>query len=259
MSEADIEGSWTLYDVTAQDPNTADFNTEASLKESLQTGSLLSFFKDGSFTKTEGDGGFAPGNWRLGKEENELLLSTRSAEKKEIALHIEPPSVEHQSFALVIRKGEVLYKYIKTAAPLQNYRNDPFYLTNNLWRLTPKSEEDSARVRERLANYFKHLALLLKAAKERKQTVVSFVFSQGPVMIYNGGIGRLPYDKIKPYWKNGFYNGESAQYAYQLFGNYLSEGHYIGAGTGDWIEDDYRILMSIYPAFHTGNKEAALQ
>ncbi len=256
--ETNIEGSWTLYDVTTQNPGSVDFNTEASLKGSLEVGSILSFFKDSSFTKAEGNGDFALGSWRRSKEENEIALTIRRGEKKQIRVTVEPPSGEHRSVALVIRRDSFIYKYIQTAAPLPDYKNDPFYTTNNRWRLTPKEEEDSTHVRERLANYFKHLALLLKAAKDRQQTVVTFQFSQGPVKIYNGGIGILPYSKVKRCWKNGFFNDDAAAYAYWLYGNYLSEAHPMGTGTGDWIEDDYRILVSLYPAFHAGIKKPTI-
>ena len=113
-------------------------------------------------------------------------------------------------------------------------------------------------MRERFANYLKHLALLLKASEERQEKVVSFVYSQGPVKIYNGGIGALPFDTINRSWKNGFYNDVSAQYAYLLFGKYLQGKHYMGTGTGNWVADDYHILMTIYPAFHARKKRLTL-
>lgn len=107
-----------------------------------------------------------------------------------------------------------------------------------------------------MAGYIKHLALLLKASKERKEDVVSFGFSLGPVKIYNGAIGIYPYDIVPQEWKNSFYNDSTALAAYSIFNNYLKTTSYKGAGVGEWIEDDYNILLSIYADFNktgTGN------
>lgn len=250
LNDKGLQGKWTLYDVTMQDRKKASLNMEALLKGALETGSILNFYADGSYTQIAGNGDFDAGSWRLNQDKNLLALTSRQNETSKTPMLVDAPSTEHSSFVLVIPGGRFLYKYIKTANALPDYRQDPFYKTNNEWRITPMHEEDSTRIRERMANYLKHLALLLKATKDQKETVVSFVYSQGPVMIYNGAIGIVPYEKVKRSWKNGFYNDDAAAYAYLLYGDYLSAGQYAGERTGDWIADDYRILMNVYPAFH---------
>lgn len=114
----------------------------------------------------------------------------------------------------------------------------------------PKAAEDSTQQLNRLTNYIKHVALVLKSAKEDKQPVVSFQFSQGPVKIYNGGIGIHPFALVAESWKAGFYNGTEARSAYDIYRNYLQKSSYNGAGTGDWVEDDYTILLSMYADLH---------
>lgn len=39
---------------------------------------------------------------------------------------------------------------------------------------------------------------------------------------------------------------EEAAAAYQVYESYLRKNSYRGGGTGDWVEDDYNILLSIY-------------
>lgn len=56
----------------------------------------------------------------------------------------------------------------------------------------------------RLTNNIKHVALILKTAKEDKLPVASFQFSQGPVKIYNGGIGIHPLAFVPQSWKAVF-------------------------------------------------------
>ena len=150
---------------------------------------------------------------------------------------------------LLVEQGSLVLKYRKITEPLKLYRDDPFYKANNQWRAKPSMPESTQELTRRMAGYFKHLALVLKAAKDRKQDIVSFAFSKGPVKIYNGGIGLYPYELVPEEWKNSFYNDSSARAAYSLYENYLRTTSYKGAGIGDWVEDDYNILISIYADF----------
>ena len=44
--------------------------------------------------------------------------------------------------------------------------------------------------------------------------------------------------------------------AHELFSNYLQkDADYSGPGTGDWVKDDYTILLSIYNDLKTGQFE----
>lgn len=85
-----------------------------------------------------------------------------------------------------------------------------------------------------------------KGAKERKAKNISFEFSQGIIQIYSGSIGILPRQYIKDSWKNAFTTEEGAVHAYNMFANCLDQSDYKGASTGDGVEDDYNILLSIY-------------
>ncbi len=82
---------------------------------------------------------------------------------------------------------------------------------------------------------------------------MSFEYSQGPIKIYNGGIGIHPYDIVPQSWKDSFYNEEEAITTYRLYESYLRKNDYRGGGTGNWVEDDYNILLSIYAGL-TGTK-----
>jgi hypothetical protein len=155
--------------------------------------------------------------------------------------------ISYEVFELM-REG-IVFKFIKSAPAVKNEKDDPFHPANNQWRVKSAGKESVEQLKEKMAGYFKHLALLLKASKERQQDVVSFEFSKGPVKIYSGAIGIYPYEMVPGEWKNTFYNDSSALAAYQLFEKHLTTSSYKGSGTGDWVEDDYKILISIYNGF----------
>lgn len=100
---------------------------------------------------------------------------------------------------------------------------------------------------DRLGNYLKHLAYILKAGADQKQQAVSFEFSEGLIKIYNGGIRIKPIDEVPLSWVNTYYSSLQALTAYKMFEGYLiTSKSYKGGTTGEWYVDDYNILLSIY-------------
>lgn len=131
-------------------------------------------------------------------------------------------------------------------AVLEKCQLDPFHPTNNLWRQRPTERESDEAIRDRLANYILHNALILKAAMTRHASAVSFECSQGIISIYRGGIGIVPIYDIHPPWAECFYDDEDAMRAYELFDGQLTNGLYRGGSTRDWIKDDYQILLALF-------------
>ncbi len=244
-----ILGSWRLFDVLAskkiEKPTEDKLLTAAMEKEIIRQGLIISFFKDGSFSQLLGSGAYKTGTWRYQKNEHELYLTS-------------PNNIDSFSINLEIinNKNTVVFqshinkptlKFMQSAFSLQAYEEDPFYSTNNTWRIKPSHKETTAQIQERLANYLKHLVYILKASKERKASIVSFEFSQGIVKIYSGGIGINPQSDVPNSWKDTYYNYADALVAYNMFKTYLQTSpSYKGAGTGNWIEDDYNILVGMY-------------
>lgn len=243
-SDKGLEGTWQLYDITLKDESELSFSASVDLKKDVKEGSMLSFFADNSFTEMDGPGKFTTGKWDTNGGAVELTGANANA--KSATLAEEKNNAGNAYASLQVERGGRVLKYRKIAGPLKLYKDDPFYGANNEWRTKPTKAEDQKELTQRLAAYIKHLALVLKAAKDRKQDVVSFEYSKGPVKIYNGGIGIYPYEMVPAEWKSGFYNDSSAQAAYGLYERYLRTGSYKGTGIGDWVVDDYNILISAY-------------
>jgi len=256
-SESNLLGTWRLYDVEQPKGNSKagdDFSSMADLKELVKEGETLSFFEDDSFSDIKGDGVYATGSWNFLVKNKSLSLIRAGKPSSPVVIKIEKNATGKQVLSFLAEDKNLLVKYIKEAVPLKEFANDPFYKANNQWRLKPAQAEDSIQLTGRLTNYLKHLAFILKAAQERKQEVVSFEFSQGPVKIYNGGIGIHPYEIVPAMWKKCFFNEADAIATYSSYETYLQNNHYKGAGIGDWIEDDYNILLSIYSGINKSKK-----
>ncbi len=248
VSTKSLLGTWRLFGLENSDSsNTQNIEkllTEADNNEIVKQGMILSFFKDDTYTEIRGPGFYKTGKWRYSSKEKLLYLSdsaTTTAIKVESEIVNKKATISLLSDAIQKR-----LKFTRDAETLKSFDEDPFYFKNNEWRIKPAQPETYNQIVKRLGNYFRHLLYILKSAKERKQPVVSFEFSQGPVRIYNGGIGIIPYNLVSRNWTNTFYNDDNAQEAYLAFQKYLATNSYRGASIGNWIEDDYNILLSIY-------------
>ena len=250
--ESSLTGTWRLYDIepVKEASGGASFTELASLKQVVQQGHLFSFFEDGRYTELKGADVYKAGKYSYQKEEGWLQFE----DEKRPALKANTGSGKNGKEVLSLQNSQqhLTLKFIREGERGNDFRESPFYPANNLWRVKPAQPESQSQQLARLTNYIKHVALVLKASKGSKQAVVSFEYSQGPIKIYNGGIGIHPYQIVPQSWKNGFYSEEEALAAYNLYESYLKKNSYRGGGTGDWVEDDYNILLSIYAGLAGG-------
>ena len=247
-NKSNLTGTWRLYDleqvINESVDDDSNFSRVADLMRKVKEGSVLSFFEDDTYSEVDGNGEYHVGNYTLSKKDKSVSLVDSTEKRKPFTANFEKKVNGKQTLGIV--QGNSVLKYVKESGPVKNFKNDPFYPKNNQWRLKPEQAETPDQLLSRLTGYIKHLALILKAAKDREQDIISFEFSQGPVKIYNGGIGIHPYDLVPEYWKSRFYNDTDALKAYSRYSAYLETSQYKGAGIGNWVVDDYNILLSIY-------------
>lgn len=243
-------GTWQLSRIShnekssenRNDPLLSDYEQQMKVK----TGLIYSYFPDSSFTEIGGQGEYEFGKWNLVNKGKTIFFDTKGSEYTVNFFENNNRQIMKLENAT---NGEV-YEFIKIMDLLSNYKEDPFYPENNKWKIKALHSENTGELQERLGNYFKHLALLLKAATERNAKSVNFTFSQGPVKIYNGGIG-IHYS-IDPNWAKAYFNESEAELAHKMFRDYLALSDYNGVNTGNWYIDDYNILISIYGDLKTG-------
>ena len=248
VSTKSLLGSWRLFNLeninTAKTQNVEKLLTEADNNEIVKQGIILSFFKDGTYTEIQGSGYYRTGKWKYSSKEKMLNFSDSGTTR---AIKVTTEIINNrQTISLTSTVLQKKLKFTRDADPLKELDEDPFYFKNNAWRIKPTQLETHDELIKRLGNYFRHLLYILKSSQERKKDVVSFEFSQGLVRIYNGGIGIIPYSAVSKNWIDTYYDEANVREAYLAFQKYLATNSYRGAGIGDWIQDDYNILLSIY-------------
>lgn len=250
-----IIGSWRLSEVIAynQENNNVDKTIQSMLGNQLiSNGYVLHFFPDSSFTEIDGY------KANLGKW---TTLNNQMIRTKHFDLTIKEFQKRASREFLILdinHKGENLkstLKFVKEGKPLEDFTTDPFYPDHNLWRIPPEEKESEEEIQQRLLNYILHYAYILKASEEREHQTVSFSHSLGLIQVFRGGIGRIPKNRIKQEWINCFYDEDDAMKAYALFGSYLKKGVYKGGTTGNWVKDDFEILLHIYQQIKTNESQ----
>lgn len=253
-NSAKIYGLWTLSETESlSEPKT---NSEDALLEDskkiveAKKNITLSIFPDNTYTKLCCDGDtYEQGQWSWLKEGQKICFSH---DKKKEIFDITIEVVDDSLFRIELKEKAVKRKFNLQAKLLEDYKEEPFYGENNEWRLSSKKEENRQELINRLGNYFKHMAYILKAADKRDLQVISFEYSLGIIKIYNSGIGIEKDEYIPENWKKIFHNKKQYEEARSIFNSYLEKDDTSFPASGDWVKDDYTIMLSIYNDLKSG-------
>ncbi|TYC17024.1 hypothetical protein ES677_02275 [Bizionia gelidisalsuginis] len=242
-----IIGSWTVSDIKKFDKDYLEITADtplASGSEQLNKGSVLYLFPDSTFTQLV-DQKVKIGQWSF-QNDNEIKYSNQ----KLTIERFEDLETARSLFASIPREDKTVESeltLVEEVIKIKDFKKDPFYPENNQWRERPLKRESNAEIINRLSNYLLHNAYILKAAHERNENSVSFTHSKGIIKVYQGGIGIVKENRIHQVWFDYFYNEKDAMKAYHLFNSYLNnEGVYTKKSTGDWVKDDYEILLTLH-------------
>lgn len=241
-----LNGSWRLADVEVTQITVSslpDSLTGEADKIEKEKDFLLSFFPDSSFTEVWENGNYIAGKWKYVKMDSSISMVYPDETKSyKLSFNRDKNGLREVTLESATGKNLALAGFGKS---MEKYQDDPFYPANNAWREKPSQPENDKQIRSRLTGYITHSAYLLNAADIRRQQIISWEFSKGIIKIYNAGIGLVPQDQIPEAWINSFYSPSDAMKAYAMFDDYLRTTSYKGSATGNWVKDDYAILVSI--------------
>jgi hypothetical protein len=127
-----------------------------------------------------------------------------------------------------------------------NYKDDPNYPFNNLWRIRAKNNISDSQIEFKVNNYLKHYELLFKASLD-KQSKRSFTnaHSMGILKIYKSAFGIVNKDQIGEDWYSYFYTKEEALKAYEILKKKLKGNQKIIKKSKNWVKDNYDILRNL--------------
>ncbi len=251
---AKIFGVWTLSESESlinKKRNSDDELLEDSKKIiEAKKHITLSIFPDNTYTKLCCDGDeYENGTWNWVKKGERICFSH---DKKKELFDLNIKLIDDSTYQVEFKNQVIKQKFTLQEKLLENYKEEPFYFSNNEWRIKALKEENRQELLNRLGNYFKHITYLLKAADKRDLQVISFEYSLGVIKIYNSGIGIEEDNFIPENWKNIFYSKKQYEEARIIYQNYLSLDDSSFPASGDWVKDDYTLMLSIYNDLKSG-------
>lgn len=239
--EINPEGTWRLSDMKGDSLSGGELNSAT----------LFSFFPDSTFSEVKSSGEFAAGTWNYNKVDSSLTIKK---EKTTLTYHVHAGRDEIGVKLLILTKPDNSSLELGAfGKKLDVYTEDPFYPANNTWRNKPSAAETKQEILNRLRGYLLHSAYLLKAADTRKQSIISWEFSRGILKIYRSGIGVVQKETVSEHWISYFHSKEDALLAHTILEDFFLTTSYKGEATGNWVKDDYDILISTYERLKTRN------
>lgn len=124
-------------------------------------------------------------------------------------------------------------------------REDPFYISNNLWRLKPAKAENDEQIKGRLKSCIHFFILFYDQKINAHSDAVSFVGLPSCFKWYGGGIFLQKENELQVKWINSFYNKEQAMKAYKLAEKLLSQKYNWPKKEGNWLKLNVAVLKQM--------------
>jgi hypothetical protein len=125
--------------------------------------------------------------------------------------------------------------------------DDPFYGSNNQWRIKPTKPETDEAIKKRLLDCVSFYNKLLKDKVARASTSPAAFTGLPPVFNwYNGSITVTGKEKLMDKWVNCFYNKEQAFKAQAMLENIIGKKYKWDKDEPNWLKKDGDVVQQIY-------------
>ena len=202
----------------------------------------LSIFPDYTFTLLKGYESYTYGQWEIDNNDGDKIIFKNAYGKKPEPMLLKSTK---EKKLLIAKRTSGKYKFEKASVPLKNLEDEPYHNSNLQWKIKSRQIEPFDTIKFKLINYIEHNAKIMNATLERKEDIINFTFSKGPLKMYQSAVGLVPYEKVNKEWIATFYNDSTAKLAYSYLEKSILYGNYKKYTSDEWIKDNYKILQDI--------------
>jgi hypothetical protein len=204
----------------------------------------LALFKD--FNATENARcNIKMGRWKIDKEKRILLLNFPDGTHEEYFVK----KILLQKIVLTkkINNEDVDIVFISDGLAQKQLSQDPFYPSNNLWRIKPKQSENDEQILDRVKQCAHFYSLFFADNHQRAATEISFTGLPTCFKWYNGAIGVPEELDLDKKWMDCFYSEKEAIRGYHLLRR-LIEKHVLvwPQNPNSWIQETHEMLDQIH-------------
>lgn len=241
----DISGSRDVKTLLAQNWENKEDAQEAALSGGSGAFEMpyrgFSFFADGTVVQNPRDN-IRLGRWEIDNSAKKVITITYTDGGKSQYI-LEGVGAKNMILSTAADKKKIEYK--ADGKVQKNMADDPFYITNNKWRIKPKKPETDEAIKQRLQDCITFYTKFLNDNIGRGGTVVSFVGFPTIFKWYNGGISVLPQNKVEQKWIVCFFNEAQAFKAQAMLEDIITKKYKWNKEETNWVKQDADVLKQI--------------
>ncbi len=184
------------------------------------------------------------GRWRFDDATKMIVLQERGGSKTEYKL-----GALAVKELVVVKKGESNDSKLQFVSSGKRYRNvsdDPFHISNNLWRIAPKNAESDAAVKQRLKDFIHFHILFYKDNLAKDEKTISFYGFPTVLKWYAGGIFIIKENDLPNNWIQCFYNKSQALKARAMMEEVVGKKYKWPKGNISWVIKNLNVLEQMY-------------
>jgi len=203
-----------------------------------------SIFGDGTVIK-DPRGNIQAGKWELNDKVKPVTISFKldngETETSELA-YLMPFEMK------LAQKKDGKKNIVDLRAEAIRYRNsndDPFYISNNLWRFKPAKPESDEQIRNRLKSCIHFFVLFYDHKIKADAKEVLFTGLPSCFKWYGGGIYLQKEKELDNKWVNSFYDKDQAMKAYKLADKLMSSKFTWPKKESNWLKLNLAVLRQM--------------
>lgn len=246
ISQMTLTKSWRLTEILLSDEyiETSSRLDQRKVEGQIANTYLLNLFPDSVFTKLVKNN-LIIGRWSY--QNNLLILSMEETNDTFNLQKIETNKGYHFLHATFKNHGH--YTFVQEYNMLKDFKDDPYYPSNNLWRISAKEYETKKQLKERMINYLIHTKMLIQSSLKRENKKIRLGNSLGPIRIFDGGIGLRKKDAVPKEWLHTYFSDSQGYEVMDEMNKYFVNELIPTKDTSNWKIANIEIIDDLIQKF----------
>lgn len=184
------------------------------------------------------------GKWQFDKETKTITLNYNIGSKDVYKIAaLGPAELKLVNTGI---NSQTILEFVSDGKAYKNAEEDPYYISNNYWRIKPKKAESDSMLRKRLKDYLYFHILFYRDNLTRNKRTISFYGFPTCLKWYAGGIFMIKKEELPENWFTCFYNKEQALKAYSMISALLDKKYKWSKEKISWVKKNLEVLEQMY-------------
>lgn len=202
------------------------------------------FYKDGSMYKNHRNH-LQAGTWQLLDKQKPYVISIKYKNGSRESYKLASLKPKAMSLAINDDAGSKLVEYEGEGFSHKIPEEDPFYKSNNAWRIKPSAAETDAQLKKRVAAMLHFWVLYYDHCINADLKVVNFTGLTTPYRWYAGGIYLKKEKELLQNWFDCFYDRDQAMKAYKMASELLDVKYEWPKNESSWLKKNVYVLRQM--------------